>query len=148
MPTRETVLHQVITKTENAAERTRIFRALIGHGADVNRATAPGLPTKCFMRDVRTRGETPLHRAAAYSDAEMVSALICARPKSWRSCSTGIFPAGRVSKSGGRMTMPGRGLREFLPLSGENARTAFFPESNRVTKYPVNMQLRIDRAHD
>ncbi len=42
----------------------------------MNQATIPGVPTECFMRDIRTRGETPLHRAAAYGDFEMVSALI------------------------------------------------------------------------
>lgn len=77
-PTGETVLHQVITKTTSAAERTRIVKALIAHGAELNRTTIPGVPTECFMRDIRTRGETPLHRAAAYGDAEMVAALIAA----------------------------------------------------------------------
>lgn len=75
-PTGETVLHQVITKTTSVPERTRIVKSLIAHGADVNRATIPGVPTECFMRDIRTRGETPLHRAAAYGDTEMISALI------------------------------------------------------------------------
>lgn len=75
-PTGETVLHQVITKTTSAPERTRIVKSLIAHGADVNRTTIPGVPTECFMRDIRTRGETPLHRAAAYGDIEMISALI------------------------------------------------------------------------
>jgi ankyrin repeat protein len=28
------------------------------------------------MRDIRTRGETPLHRAAAYGEAEMIQSLI------------------------------------------------------------------------
>ena len=75
-PTGETILHQVITKTKSASERTRIVKSLIAHGADVNRATVPGVATECFMRDIRTRGETPLHRAAAYGDVEMISALI------------------------------------------------------------------------
>jgi cytohesin len=76
--TGETVLHQVITKTESALARTQIVKSLIAHGADVNRATIPGVATECFMRDIRTRGETPLHRAAAYGDVEMVSALAAA----------------------------------------------------------------------
>ena len=75
-PTGETILHQVITKTKSAAERTRIVKSLIAYGADVNRATVPGVPTECFMRDIRTRGETPLHRAAAFGDVEMVSVLV------------------------------------------------------------------------
>jgi len=75
-PTGETVLHQVITKTASASERTRIVKSLIAYGADVNRVTLPGVATQCFMRDIRTRAETPLHRAAAYGNVEMVSALI------------------------------------------------------------------------
>ncbi len=75
-PNGETVLHQVITKTTHAAERTRIVKYLVTAGADVNARTIPGIPTRCFMRDIRTRGETPLHRAAAYGDPEMISNLI------------------------------------------------------------------------
>lgn len=75
-PTQETVLHQVITKTSKGAERTRIVKLLIAHGAEVNCRTLPNIPTLCFMRDIRTRGESPLHRAAAYGDVEMIAALI------------------------------------------------------------------------
>ena len=73
--TGETVLHQVITKSGDP-RRTQIVKALIAAGADVNKATVPHVPTLCFARDIRTRGETPLHRAAAYGDAEMIAALI------------------------------------------------------------------------
>lgn len=77
-PTGETVLHQVITKTERSAARTEIVRHLLQRGAAPNRSTVPHVVTQCFMRDIRTRGETPLHRAAAYGDAGMVSALLAA----------------------------------------------------------------------
>ena len=73
--TGESVLHQVITKTGDP-RRTAIVKALIAVGADLNRPTLPNVPTQCFARDIRTRGETPLHRAAAYGDAEMIDALI------------------------------------------------------------------------
>lgn len=53
-----------------------VVRLLVEHGADVNAATAPGIETGAFMRDVRTCGETPLHRAAAYADAETIRYLI------------------------------------------------------------------------
>jgi hypothetical protein len=49
---------------------------LVEHGADVNARTIPGKETGSFMRDVRTKGETPLHRAAAYSDAEIIEFLL------------------------------------------------------------------------
>ena len=45
-------------------------------GADVNVKTIPGLETGAFMRDVRTKGETPLHRAAAYADERTINYLI------------------------------------------------------------------------
>ncbi len=53
-----------------------VVRLLIEHGADVNARTIPGKATGAFMRDVRTKGETPLHRAAAYSDARTIEFLL------------------------------------------------------------------------
>ncbi|MCW1924792.1 ankyrin repeat domain-containing protein [Luteolibacter arcticus] len=76
-PTGETVLHQVITKAGDP-RRTHIVKALIAAGAGVNRQTVPGIATQSFARDIRTRGETPLHRAAAYGDADMIAALVAA----------------------------------------------------------------------
>jgi hypothetical protein len=38
--------------------------------------TIEDLETGAFMRDVRTKGETPLHRAAAYADEKTISYLI------------------------------------------------------------------------
>ncbi|MES2924825.1 MAG: ankyrin repeat domain-containing protein [Verrucomicrobiota bacterium] len=75
--TGETVLHQVITKNGDP-RRTRIVKMLIAAGADVTRRTIPQVSTLCFARDIRARGETPLHRAAAYGDVEMIEALIAA----------------------------------------------------------------------
>ena len=76
--THETVLHQVITKTTNLPERTAIVDLLLRHGAAVNGRTLPGVVTFCFARDIRTRGETPLHRAAAYGSLEMIRLLLAA----------------------------------------------------------------------
>jgi hypothetical protein len=42
-----------------------VVKLLVDKGADVNAKTIAGLETGAFMRDVRTKGETPLHRAAA-----------------------------------------------------------------------------------
>jgi len=53
-----------------------VIRLLVEHGADVNAPTVPGIETGAFMRDVRTCGETPLHRAAAYADADTICYLI------------------------------------------------------------------------
>ncbi len=53
-----------------------VVKLLVKNGADVNARTKPGVETGAFMRDVRTKGETPLHRAAAYCDAEIIKYLI------------------------------------------------------------------------
>ena len=57
------------------------MRVLLAHGADPNRAAKDGAETGGFMRDVRTCGETPLHRAAAFGDEEAISMLLDAGAK-------------------------------------------------------------------
>jgi len=51
-------------------------RTLVEHGADVNVHTKAGIETGAFMRDVRTKGEAPLHRAAAYADEATIQYLL------------------------------------------------------------------------
>jgi len=73
--TGETPLHNALAK----AGRPYYFyvvRLLVEKGADVNAKTIPGQETWAFMRDVRTKGETPLHRAAAYADEKTIHFLI------------------------------------------------------------------------
>jgi ankyrin repeat protein len=72
--TGETPLHAATARTGPA--QTLVVRALLTAGADPTRATKVGAETGAFMRDIRTRGETPLHRAAAYGDAEAIERLI------------------------------------------------------------------------
>jgi len=55
-----------------------VVRVLLAHGADVNRATTPRAETGCFMRDCRTKGETPLHRAAAFGTEATIDMLLAA----------------------------------------------------------------------
>ena len=73
--TGETPLHGALAK----AGRPYYFyvvRLLVEQGANVNARTNPGQATSAFMRDVRTKGETPLHRAAAYSDEATIEFLL------------------------------------------------------------------------
>lgn len=73
--TRETPLHNALAK----AGRPYYFyvvKLLVEKGADVNAKTIAGIETGAFMRDVRTKGETSLHRAAAYADEKTISYLL------------------------------------------------------------------------
>ena len=54
----------------------RAVQVLLAAGADPNRATNRGAATGSFMRDARTKGETPLHRAAAFAGAGTIRRLI------------------------------------------------------------------------
>ena len=77
--TGETALHNCVIGLGNDvsdAERFAVVTLLIKHGTDPNRRTIPGVPSLAFWRDVRTRGETPLHRAAAYAPEETVRFLL------------------------------------------------------------------------
>jgi ankyrin repeat protein len=71
----ETPLHAALCTTDRLAH-DRVLQVLLAHGANPNVATIPGKETGGFMRDVRTRGETPLHRAAAFGDGETIDMLL------------------------------------------------------------------------
>jgi len=71
----ETPLHAALCKTDNVVYN-RVVEVLLAHGADPNHPTIPGAITEGFMRDIRTRGETPLHRAAAFGDTETIDMLL------------------------------------------------------------------------
>lgn len=73
--TGETPLHAALCKANRPAYDL-VVKVLLAHGADPNAATKPGIETGDFMRDVRTRGETPLHRAAAFGSEEVIRMLV------------------------------------------------------------------------
>lgn len=73
--TDETPLHAALCKTGRPVF-DRILKLLLTSGADPNRATKPGVATGSFMRDCRTKGEAPLHRAAAFGSLEAIQLLL------------------------------------------------------------------------
>jgi ankyrin repeat protein len=73
--TEETPLHAALCKANRPAYDL-VLRVLLTNGADPNRATRPGVETGGFMRDCRTKAETPLHRAAAFGSETTVDLLI------------------------------------------------------------------------
>lgn len=73
--TGETPLHNALTKA-GRPYFLNVIKLLVENGADVNATTIPGRESGAFMRDVRTKGETPLHRAAAYGDEAMIQYLL------------------------------------------------------------------------
>jgi ankyrin repeat protein len=77
--TGETPLHSALCK--DRAATLPVVRLLLAHGADPNAATKPGMATDAFMRDSRTKGETPLHRAAAFGSEEVLQLLLDAGAK-------------------------------------------------------------------
>lgn len=73
--TGETPLHSALAKTDRTVY-DRVVAVLLSHGANPNVATKNGAETGAFMRDSRTRGETPLHRAAAFGDEATIQLLL------------------------------------------------------------------------
>ena len=73
--TGETPLHAALCKMNRPAYDL-VVKVLLAHGANPNAATKPGAETGDFMRDVRTKGETPLHRAAAFGSEEAIRMLL------------------------------------------------------------------------
>jgi uncharacterized protein len=53
-----------------------VIRLLLDRGADVNAKTLPGVCSYNFYGSTPTRGETPLHRAAAFASMEIVQLLL------------------------------------------------------------------------
>jgi len=71
----ETPLHSALCKTDRIVYDL-VLRVLLSNGANPNAATKNGAETGAFMRDCRTKGETPLHRAAAFGDENTIKLLI------------------------------------------------------------------------
>ena len=77
--TGETPLHSAICSHRPSSNL--VVKVLLSHGANPNAVTRDGVETGGFMRDCRTKRETPLHRAAAFGDEEMIQMLLNAGAK-------------------------------------------------------------------
>lgn len=73
--TAESPLHAALCKPGQPAFDL-VIEVLLARGADPNVATRPGVETGSFMRDCRTKGETPLHRAAAFGSERAIRLLL------------------------------------------------------------------------
>src|SRR3990172_7927403 len=73
--TGETPLHSALCKANRPAYDF-VLKILLAHGANPNCATKPDTDTGGFMRDCRTKAETPLHRAAAFGTEEAIQLLL------------------------------------------------------------------------
>ncbi|MFN0097723.1 MAG: ankyrin repeat domain-containing protein [Gemmatimonadaceae bacterium] len=73
--TGETALHSALC-TPHRTKHDLVLKVLLAHDADPKRVTKPSAATGAFMRDCRTKGETPLHRAAAFGSEETIDLLL------------------------------------------------------------------------
>jgi uncharacterized protein len=73
--TGESPLHAALCTT-NRQRHDAVLKALLDQGANPNCTTKPGVATDHFMRDCRTKGEAPLHRAAAFGTEATIQMLI------------------------------------------------------------------------
>ncbi len=73
--TGETPLHAALSKANRPAY-DHVVEILLANGASTECVTKPSAPTGQFMRDSRTRAETPLHRAAAFGSERSIQLLL------------------------------------------------------------------------
>ena len=75
--TGESPLHAAVCKA-NRPMFEHVLSVLLAAGADPNLTTKADVETGSFMRDCRTRGETALHRAAAFGTERCIEMLLAA----------------------------------------------------------------------
>jgi uncharacterized protein len=71
----ETPLHSALCTTDRV-NHDKVLQVLLSRGANPNVVTKNGVETEGFMRDVRTKGESPLHRAAAFGNEATIKLLL------------------------------------------------------------------------
>jgi uncharacterized protein len=92
----ETPLHAALSKSDRLAHDL-VLKVLLGNGANPNCVTKPNAETGSFMRDCRTKGETPLHRAAAFGTEGTIRLLLDAGAKIDAKDMNGDSPLGWAS---------------------------------------------------
>jgi uncharacterized protein len=75
LDTGETPLHAALCIANSPAQE-HVVRILLKNGANPNCTTKKSIETGCFMRDCRTKAETPLHRAAAFATEATIQLLL------------------------------------------------------------------------
>lgn len=78
--TGETPLHAALCKPDRPVYG-HILKVLLANGANPNSVTRKSAETGNFMRDCKTKAETPLHRAAAFGSEETIQMLLDAGAK-------------------------------------------------------------------
>jgi ankyrin repeat protein len=73
--TGETPLHAALCTADRIAHDL-VIKVLLAKGANPNCVTKASAETGGFMRDCRTKAETPLHRAAAFGTEETIQMLL------------------------------------------------------------------------
>jgi ankyrin repeat protein len=73
--TGETPLHAALCRSDRLPYDL-VLKVLLAAGAKANVQTRPAAETGAFMRDSRTRAETPLHRAAAFGTEGTIRLLL------------------------------------------------------------------------
>jgi uncharacterized protein len=92
----ETPLHAALCKTDRVVY-DRVLKVLLSAGANPNARTNNGAETGGFMRDCKTKGETPLHRAAAFGEEETIKLLLDAGAQIDAKDANGDSPLGWAS---------------------------------------------------
>lgn len=93
--TGESPLHAALSSARPA--QGLVVKVLLQAGADPNCTTKLSVETGAFMRDCRTRAETPLHRAAAFASEETIQLLLDAGGKIDAKDANGDSPLGWAS---------------------------------------------------
>src|SRR5262245_4982476 len=94
--TGETPLHAALCTTNRQAHDA-VVRVLLAKSANPNCSTKPSVATDHFMRDCRTKGETPLHRAAAFGTEATIQLLLDAGARLESKDMNGDSPLGWAS---------------------------------------------------